>query len=114
VTGLGYTAAAGLPASGGTVAGDVTITGTLRVTPGAVVELGADTNLYRAGANQIGTDDSLAVGADLQHWGSKLGLFGTTAVSKPTVTGSRGGNAALASLLTALAQLGLITDSTTA
>lgn len=34
--------------------------------------------------------------------------------SKPTVTGSRGGNAALASLLTGLAALGLLTDSTTA
>lgn len=31
----------------------------------------------------------------------------------PVVTGSRGGNAALASLLTALAGLGLITNSTT-
>lgn len=31
----------------------------------------------------------------------------------PRVTGSRGGNAALESLLTALAELGLITDETT-
>jgi hypothetical protein len=38
--------------------------------------------------------------------------FGTgSTVAKPTVTGSRGSNAALASLLTALANLGLITDS---
>ena len=42
---------------------------------------------------------------------SALGFFNTTPTSKPTVTGSRGGNAALASLLTALANLGLITDS---
>ena len=34
--------------------------------------------------------------------------------TKLTVTGSRGGNAALASLLTALASYGLVTDSTTA
>jgi hypothetical protein len=40
--------------------------------------------------------------------------FNKAGVTKPTVTGSRGGNAALASLLTALANLGLITDSTTA
>lgn len=33
--------------------------------------------------------------------------------SKPTVIGSKGGNAALGSLVTALANLGLITDSTT-
>jgi hypothetical protein len=32
----------------------------------------------------------------------------------PTITGSRGGNAALASLLTALASLGLIVNSTSA
>jgi hypothetical protein len=34
--------------------------------------------------------------------------------TKPTISGSRGGNAALASLITALAGLGLVTDSTTA
>ena len=45
--------------------------------------------------------------------GVKIGFFGATAVVKPTVTGSRGGNAALASLLTALANLGLVTDSST-
>lgn len=37
-----------------------------------------------------------------------------TGDSKPTITGSRGGNAALASLLTALGGAGLITDSSTA
>jgi hypothetical protein len=41
-----------------------------------------------------------------------LGFFGATPMAKPTVTGSRGGNAALASLLTALANYGLITNST--
>lgn len=41
-----------------------------------------------------------------------LGFFGATPAAKPTVTGSRGGNAALASLLTAGANLGLWTDST--
>lgn len=42
-----------------------------------------------------------------------LGFYGTSPIAKPSVTGSRGGNAALASLLTQLAALGLITDSTT-
>jgi hypothetical protein len=42
-----------------------------------------------------------------------LGFFGATTVAKPTVTGSRGSNAALASLLTAGANLGLWTDSST-
>lgn len=43
-----------------------------------------------------------------------LGFFGAGGTTRPTVTGSRGGNAALASLLTALSNLGLITDSTSA
>lgn len=43
--------------------------------------------------------------------GGKIGFFGTAPAAKPTVTGSRGGNAALASLLTQLATLGLIVDS---
>lgn len=42
----------------------------------------------------------------------KLGFHGATPVAKQTVTGSRGGNAALADLLTKLANLGLIVDST--
>jgi hypothetical protein len=43
-----------------------------------------------------------------------VGFFGSTGATKATVAGSRGGNAALASLLTQLASYGLITDSTTA
>lgn len=43
-----------------------------------------------------------------------MGFYGSTPVAKPSATGSRGGNAALASLLTQLASLGLITDSTSA
>ncbi len=42
-----------------------------------------------------------------------IGFLGATPVARPTVSGSRGGNAALASLITALANLGLVTDSTT-
>ncbi len=44
--------------------------------------------------------------------GATIGFYGATAVTKPTVSGSRGGNAALASLMTALANLGLVTNST--
>ncbi len=42
-----------------------------------------------------------------------VGFFGAGGVTRPNITGSRGANAALASLLTSLAQLGLVTDSTT-
>lgn len=45
---------------------------------------------------------------------SLLSFYGGTAVAKPAVSGSRGGNAALASLLTALASQGLLTDSSSA
>lgn len=55
-----------------------------------------------AGANKIRVN---AVG---------VGFFNATPVAKPTITGSRGGNAALASLLTALSDMGLITDLTSA
>lgn len=41
----------------------------------------------------------------------KVSFYGGSPASKPTVTGSRGGNAALQSLLTALAGLNLLTDS---
>lgn len=46
--------------------------------------------------------------------GDTLKFYGGTGATQQTITGSRGGNAALASLLTALATLGLIVDSTTA
>ena len=42
---------------------------------------------------------------------ASVGFNNTSPVAKQTVTGSRGGNAALASLLTALSNYGLITDS---
>lgn len=45
--------------------------------------------------------------------GGALGFFDAVPTVKPTITGSKGGNAALASLLSSLAGLGLITDSTT-
>jgi hypothetical protein len=55
------------------------------------------------------------VGNVLLRWGTTgIGVFGASQQAKPTVAGSRGGNAALTSLLTALATLGWITNSTTA
>lgn len=42
-----------------------------------------------------------------------IGFYNAPALAKQTITGSKGGNAALADLLTKLAALGLITDSTT-
>jgi hypothetical protein len=54
------------------------------------------------------------VAASGQPGATTLGFFAATPVGKPAIAGSRAGNAALASLLTNLATLGLVTDSTTA
>jgi len=43
-----------------------------------------------------------------------MGFNSTAPIARPTVTGAKASNAALASLLTALASYGLVTDSTTA
>jgi hypothetical protein len=61
-----------------------------------------------------GSDGSITAGGTFQHTGSSVGFYNTGAIAKPTVSGSRGGNAALADLLTELANLGLITNSTSA
>jgi hypothetical protein len=53
-------------------------------------------------------------GARYNHTAAPQAWNGEPPVARPTVTGSRGGNAALASLLTALDALGLITDSSSA
>lgn len=64
-------------------------------------------------ANRIEIQNS---GAEVMLGGSagKVGFFGTRGVVKPSVSGSRAANAALASLITQLASLGLITDGSTA
>ena len=46
--------------------------------------------------------------------GGPIGFYGATPTTKPTVVGSIGGNTALQSLITALATLGLIHNTTTA
>ena len=66
-----------------------------------------------------GLDGILSIGGlntrrvNLANATAEMGFFGTPATTKPAVAGSRGGNAALASLLTALANLGLITNNST-
>lgn len=43
-----------------------------------------------------------------------LGFYGSAGTARPTVSGAKGGNAALGSLISALAALGLIVDGTSA
>lgn len=53
--------------------------------------------------------------SSLVEWNATgLGFFNVAPIARPTITGSRGGNAALASLLTQGALLGLWIDTTTA
>lgn len=66
--------------------------------------LGAGTRLRLGGIS----NEAISVG------GGGLSFFGGALQAKKAITGSRGANAALASLLTQLAGYGLITDSTTA
>ena len=95
--GLDITAASG----GGYVAGG---TGGLHLTSAAIValeSLGANTEIDASGTIYLAKTSG------------NLSFFGAGGSGRPTVSGSRGGNAALASLLTALANLGLVTDSST-
>lgn len=69
-----------------------------------------------AGNVGIGCADNPAFRLDVggaARFRGNIGFYNTTPQAKKTVTGSRGGNAALGSLLTQLAALGLITNSTT-
>ena len=43
---------------------------------------------------------------------TKLGFYGTTPVVRPTLTGSVSSNACVSTIVTALANLGLVTNST--
>lgn len=75
----------------------------------------------RLGLYAVGTANSVVTssGTITSHLAAlrvtgNVGFFNTAPAARATVSGSRGGNAALASLLTALATYGLITDGTTA
>lgn len=63
--------------------------------------------IYRGAASQARCDQAF------RHGGTTAGFLNIgPPIARPDVSGSRGGNAALADLLTELAALGLITDST--
>jgi len=84
-------------------------------TPGEALSVAGNQEFATGAGKYINaiTDLQLMVAATtrIKIDGTGIGFFAAAPVAKPTVTGSRGANAALASLLTALANLGLITDS---
>jgi hypothetical protein len=69
---------------------------------------GSGTGLSLTATNQVRAGLSVQPTA-----GGLIGFNGSAPVGKPTVTGSKGANAALTSLLTALASYGLLVDSST-
>jgi hypothetical protein len=73
---------------------------------------GAD-NTWNLGITSFRWKD-FYMGGTFSHTGASAGFFGATPVTRPTVSGSRSGNAALDSLVTALTNLGLINNGTTA
>jgi hypothetical protein len=92
--------------SGGSDEASVSLT---TVSGGGAAQISATDGTDTASINVLGTGASIGLSCDL------LGFYGATPVAKQTVSGARDTpEEALADLLTELAELGLITDSTTA
>ena len=84
---------------------------------GGSLYFGTD-NTSDIGATTSRRPRDIHAGRDVRVGGSlavtgKVGFYGKLAAAKPVVTGSRGRNSALTSLIQALSTLGLITDRTT-
>lgn len=73
-----------------------------------------DGTLLVTGTVTLSTGDLDVLAGDVSFPNTTFGAFGATPISRPTVSGSRGGNAALADLLSELANLGWIVDSSSA
>lgn len=80
--------------------------------PGSVSIIGRDSSGNTQTGITVRASGTTEIKLALAHQGSTLGFYNTEPTTKPTITGSRGDNAALADLLTKLAGLGLLTDST--
>lgn len=89
--------------------GDVEIIGLYNPSAGG----GGNVFMKAAGTLALRTSGNTNV-VQINGSSGALGFFNSAGTTKPAVSGSRGGNAALASLLTALANMGLITNSTSA
>lgn len=88
--------------------GSLAVNSTLIAPRSGILYLGANSEEKRALIDA--TNAHLILGLNA---GSELGFYGGGGIEKPTVTGAKGGNAALTSLIEKLAALGLITNSTT-
>lgn len=92
----------GLTSTTNTIDGNVA-----QINAGAGIDLGS-----ALGSNRL-TSQAYWTHTGPHRFDGNLGFYGTSPTAKLTVTGSKGSNAALTSLLSQLATLGLITDSTT-
>ena len=126
-----YVFTAGITVSGAavTVQGGLTVTSNHSQTSGtysynssgswtAITSSGAELRATGTSTNLIlsngTTQASRWIHASTASGTLQIGFLGASPVARQNVTGSRGGNAALASLCSALANLGLITNSTSA
>lgn len=73
------------------VTGNLTVTGTLRLIPGAAIQLGADVNIYRPSADVLQTDDYFVM-PNGQANGSFTAFGGTPGA---LVAGTAGGGLAI-------------------
>lgn len=87
----------------------------LAIGPGAVTTAAHQAVIGDAGTTVVVPGSLRQTGGDAVFGGpgSKLGFFGSAGITRPTVQGSRGGNATLAALLSLLANMGLIVDGST-
>ena len=102
-----YMSGGGLSGTRINTAGSATIGTGLTVTSGGATITAAGVAISAGALAVVGgsATDTLKVTGN-------QGFYNTAPISKQTVSGSKASNAALASLMTALAALGLVTDST--
>lgn len=111
----------GLDLYGGTYSGGaVRVPNQAALTSENAAGTGIVNMVYVSASNHVVVADSaqscdiIANATNVGRSGGTLGFnSAATPIAKPAVTGAKGGNAALASLIAALAAYGLVTDSTT-
>jgi hypothetical protein len=122
VVGPGGTTVGGLPYYSGTVGVGITDDSALGISiyeDGASdIDIGAsDGNVVISAGGATGmvriVGGAGSLGVVLETLTGLLGFYGALPIAKPVIVGSKGGNAALASLLGHLAGLGLLTDHST-
>jgi hypothetical protein len=87
----------------------LTVTGVLSANGGITT-----TTMTASGAGSVAGAFTASGNAVIAGSGKTLGYFGAAGTTKQTLTGAKAGNAALASVIAALAAYGIVVDSTSA